>query len=1109
MARIALTIAGYALGAAVGQPMLGAWAGGMLGSYLFPEAMADAPAQKDSDLQNIQVQTAAYGEPIRRVWGSMRLAGNMIWIAPIERLETRWTLPGGTPFTVDMAIGVCKGPVSKILRIWADRQLLYDVREGNANVVQASSIDITVYLGTETQTADPTIESYEGSGNVPAYRGLCYVLFRTFPLQFFGNHIPNFEFEVATNLNPDVETYAELDGVTASATDRDNIIFHPDELHFTIVSDGSWRKFYTLTNTLVLSKEHTSPKIPANDGGFDIDENNIIHTIKVSSGSQDVLCRLDGETFAEIAASTHIIYYSFERIRVFRTGTHPYVAVIHGAVSANALYITNRYTYTFGGGVDEIILSPPSDTEWASIDLDEDEGVIWAVCKSTSATPRSRVVKITVFTDGSYTQQIWDITSNIDDSDEILYDSDTDTLVIASDSDNKIIFFDADTMTYDSENVIPVPGHEFTVTGDLKSAWRRGVFNGYLYYGAEPQDDPYRYMIQGINVVTRGTELRWGISRTDCGDLGGYSGSCYCQLTHSMILVCPGASSTSDYTKYLMDRSAALKVSLSSIVEDICEDVGLDESSDLDTSELTDLVQGFAVTRQIPARSALKSLMSAYFFDVVDSGGVLKFVKRGGDATFTLSENDLAAHSSGEQRPQIVVSSRQQELELPASIDLMYVDYDADYATAIQRENRLNTQSREKISLRFPIVLDKDEAKQICVKHLANVWMQRTRHLVSTHRKFSFLDPADVGTIARGDATYTVRIEEVSYRGGQIILKTVEENAATYESDAIGNDVPDDGEDEIDYTGHTLLLLIDCSLIRATENSPGVQIVTLGYGDQWTGAAIYKSNSNTWPLQQPWAMTTKDAIIAKSLDILGDVTDPWIWDEGSSVNVSLIDSTDSLSSATKADVLNGSNLAILGDEIIQWRTATLESDGTYTLTGLLRGRRGTEWAIGTHAVGEYFILLNTDNIAFEEVSIDEKGTVKWYRPQSFGMGWNTGTIQAFVFAANNMKPLSPQHVAGTRDGSNNLTITWIRRTRMNGEWIDGGDVALGETTEAYEVDILDGSTVVRTIEITSESATYTAAQQTNDGLTPGDPVDMIIYQISTVIDRGFGTEATV
>lgn len=1106
MARIALTVAGYGLGTLVGAPMLGAAIGSAFGAYFFPETGPDASSQDESTFRNIQLQTALYGEPIRKVWGSGRLAGNIIWLGPIlkELWGNEWD------YQAPVAIAVCEGPVDKVIRIWADRKLIYDIRDGNEGVMEISQYRpsaFTVYDGSETQIADSLIESYEGIGNVPGHRGLCYIVFDGFRLRDFGNRIPNFEFEVSTN-STSTTSYIALDGVTASATDRDNIIFHPDELHFTIVSDGSWCKFNTLNNQLVLSTEHLNPKIPANDGGFDIDENNIIHTIKVLSGSQDVLCRLDGETFAEIAASTDIIYLPFERIRVFRTSTHPYVVVIHGAASANELYITNRYNYTFGGGVDKIVLTPPADTEWASIDLDEDEGVIWAVCKSTTGTPYSKVIKINVFQDGSYTQQIWDFTDAIDNAEEIVFDSETNTLIVGSyyNGWSHILFIDAETMTYAAGNII---NKDFDLMEYAKSAWRRGVQNGYLYITSTY---PSIHTVYQIDIVNQEIADQWTIDESGlCDDSSSYTGSCFCPLTYAMIIACPNSSS-SDYIKFFLNRSRGDKVSLSSIVEDICENVGLDGSGDLDTSELTDLVQGFSINRQTTARSALQSLMGAYFFDVIDSGGVLKFVKRGGDAAFALAEDDLAAHLAGAENPQMIVSSRQQELELPASIDLMYIDYDADYVMAIQQEKRLITSSQNKIVLRLSLVLDKDEAKQICVKHLALAWMQRTSHLITTHRSFSYLDAADVGTITRGDVTYTIRIEEIQYAGGVVILKTVEDTPATYESDATGTDVPGEDEELIDYTGLTLLLLIDCPLIRATENSPGIQVVTLGYGNQWTGAAIFKSDADVWPLMQSWAMTTKDAIIAKSLDVLRDVVHPWIWDEGNSVNVSLIDSTDTLSSASKADVLNGSNMAILGDEIIQWRTATLESDGTYTLTGLLRSRKGTEWATGTHAVGEYFILLATTNIAFEEVSIDEKGIAKWYRPSSFGMDWMSGTVQAFTFAANNMKPWSPQHIVGSRDDSNNLTITWKRRTRMNGEWIDGGDVALGETTEAYVCQILDapGGTVIRTISgITSETTTYSAANQTSDGLTPGDPVDIVIYQVSSVVGNGFGTEATV
>ena len=69
---------------------------------------------------------------------------------------------------------------------------------------------------------------------------------------------------------------------------------------------------------------------------------------------------------------------------------------------------------------------------------------------------------------------------------------------------------------------------------------------------------------------------------------------------------------------------------------------------------------------------------------------------------------------------------------------------------------------------------------------------------------------------------------------------------------------------------------------------------------------------------------------------------------------------------------------------------------------------------------------------------------------------------------------------------------------------------MSEDTEAYEVDIMDGDTVARTISsLSDESASYTAAQQTADGFTPGDPIDCNIYQLSAAVGRGWPLEATV
>jgi hypothetical protein len=109
------------------------------------------------------------------------------------------------------------------------------------------------------------------------------------------------------------------------------------------------------------------------------------------------------------------------------------------------------------------------------------------------------------------------------------------------------------------------------------------------------------------------------------------------------------------------------------------------------------------------------------------------------------------------------------------------------------------------------------------------------------------------------------------------------------------------------------------------------------------------------------------------------------------------------------------------------------------------------------------------------------------------------------------RPYAPVHITGTRDQSNNLTVTWVRRTRVGGELRDlTGDVPLGEASETYEVEFLNGNTVVRTVtSLTSPTVTYSATQQTTDGITPGNPVGVRVYQMSALVGRGIPGSRTV
>jgi hypothetical protein len=128
-------------------------------------------------------------------------------------------------------------------------------------------------------------------------------------------------------------------------------------------------------------------------------------------------------------------------------------------------------------------------------------------------------------------------------------------------------------------------------------------------------------------------------------------------------------------------------------------------------------------------------------------------------------------------------------------------------------------------------------------------------------------------------------------------------------------------------------------------------------------------------------------------------------------------------------------------------------------------------------------------------------------PLSINLTSPSGFVFAIVVDADG--EVDTQGVAPT---AQNLVITWFRRTRIGGAWLDGtGTVPLNEDSELYEVDILNSSgAVVRTLSgLTSPSAIYTAAQMSADFAIPPASVKVNVYQISGEVGRGFAGSAIV
>jgi hypothetical protein len=104
-----------------------------------------------------------------------------------------------------------------------------------------------------------------------------------------------------------------------------------------------------------------------------------------------------------------------------------------------------------------------------------------------------------------------------------------------------------------------------------------------------------------------------------------------------------------------------------------------------------------------------------------------------------------------------------------------------------------------------------------------------------------------------------------------------------------------------------------------------------------------------------------------------------------------------------------------------------------------------------------------------------------------------------------LKPFSPTHIEGERDDDGVLTITWVRRDRLATDVV----IPMSEEVLDFEVDILDGGDVVRTISVSEESAIYSDAQQITDFGSVQSAITVRIYQISVTVGRGTAAEATL
>lgn len=567
----------------------------------------------------------------------------------------------------------------------------------------------------------------------------------------------------------------------------------------------------------------------------------------------------------------------------------------------------------------------------------------------------------------------------------------------------------------------------------------------------------------------------------------------------------------SDFTCQLWSfaRVDSQQVPLAGIVEQEIALSSLLTAADVDTSLLTAQVRGYRVSGG-SIRSALEPPQGTWPFDMIQSGYALKPVPRGQASVMNIPWEDLGA-SDGDTPGELLQESREMDSQLPARTSIKYLDASREYAIAEQSVSRDNTPAINRVDRELPIVLTADEAAGVAdvLQNLA--WLERSEYAFSLPPTYLMLEPADVVTIEAPWATFELRITEINYAsGGRLECKARPNRAALYSSSAKGGEgVPPSGE--IPLAGPALTVLLDIPVVDETiQNSPGFGLVMAGYNPDWPGGVLFRSpdTGQTWQDLQGF-----DGFSTLGFARTALASDPgYIIDRDSVLIVDLV--AGELESITEDQMLNSRNIFAYGAdgrwELIMAANCVLQADGSYQLSTFVRGWKGTEWATGLHQACDLLVLLDDPDNVFVDTSVASLGLDMDYRGVTAGASIESAPDVPFTYQGVNLKPLSVVYVTGTRDGSQNLAIDAVRRSRLSSSWwVTGVPAPVGEATETYEIDIMSGATVKRTLTGSSFPITYSAADQTADFGSPLASVTLNIYQKSAVVGRGYARNATV
>lgn len=557
---------------------------------------------------------------------------------------------------------------------------------------------------------------------------------------------------------------------------------------------------------------------------------------------------------------------------------------------------------------------------------------------------------------------------------------------------------------------------------------------------------------------------------------------------------------------WLNGRLAGL--SLQGLIKAVLDDYGISKS-DVQVRGLAGGFDGYTLSGPVSARDVIEPLLVAFSGNAADRGTHIEISSILPVPVTSLQAADLV--ESGQSVP-VFSRVRAQASELPVEIRLSGDDPSSEFRRRLVASRRLEGGSRQIDSLGLPITGSVSVLQLAAEKMLYRIWSERERIEFSLGPDHIRLDPGDVISLTgmpekEFESPLLMRIEAVEDRDSRRI------EAVRIAADLVqaggGTDTPEDPFKSVDLS---LPIATFLDLPKLSDSDPEDALRLAAFAEPWPGNfSVMRSAGNS-------GFTPLMSLAFPA--VMGELTQPldpgplWIFDRKNTIELKLY--SGQLESRSEANVLAGANALAIecqagGYEILQFHTAELNAPNSYRLTKLLRGQRGTEpEMLQGAAVGAMVVVLSEDRVPLVPMTSDQSGLSLNYQVVPPGRALDDPASLALSHASTvrAARPLAPVHLRARR-GPDGIHLAWIRQTRQGGENWEQVDVPLSEEREAYEVDILSGQTVVRTITSEIPTTLYPVAEELTDFGSPVSELNICVGQVSQRIGRGPTRKATL